>query len=282
MSAIVETSYRGRAVRLGRMPSRNDPRTIRLARYLDWSKRAQNPTEVRWDKKAPDDGWGVMGNDDWGNCVIVAAAHQKFAWEANESGVTKRLSDAEVIALSKQMGATDGYNILDRLNWWRTKGMWNDFIWAFASTNHHDHELTKLGINEFGGLDIGVNMPTAWQDSDVWDAGRGRTYTPGTWGGHSVPIIGYDAQYLYVVTWGDIVKMTWAALDEYVDEAYVSISPDWFAKDATTPSGFDLPALHDDLFRITDGHIATPKGWALSTAPRPRIVCVAGGLATPA
>jgi hypothetical protein len=148
------------------------------------------------------------------------------------------------------MGALNGYNILDRLNYWRKNGMWGHALWAYAAVDLQQSDLVKFGINEFGALDIGVNLPNAWQDADTWDVGTGRSYIPGSWGGHSVPLIGYDAEYLYVCTWGSIVSMTWPALRVYCDEAYVAILPDWIAKDQKSPSGFDLPALHNDLFSI--------------------------------
>ena len=57
--------------------------------------------------------------------------------------------------------------------------------------------------------------------------------------GHYVPIIGYDANYLYVVTWGQIQKMTWAFYDKYNDEAWVMLSQEMF-NSGKSPEGFDL------------------------------------------
>jgi hypothetical protein len=234
--------------KLGRLPSRRDRRTLRLAHYR--RPRIVAPPAARlWHNGITD--WGVMGNNNYGNCVIVTAAHMLLCWRANELDDTKRLTDSAVIELSTTMGALDGYNILDRLNYWRQKGMWSDRLWLYAAVDPSDPDEVKAAINDFGGLDIGLNMPRAWQDKQVWDTGTGLAYRPNSWGGHSVPVVGYDADNLYVVTWGAIQKLTYAALATYSDEAYALVDENWLAKDGITPSAFDLPALYEQLKAIT-------------------------------
>lgn len=168
-------------------------------------------------------------------------------WAANASRNKTPITDSAIIALSRDMGALHGYNILDRLKYWRRSSMFGNFLWAFAAVDLTNVEAVKSAVNAFGGLDIGVNLPSAWQDSDVWDIGSGRGYRPGSWGGHSVPIVGYDENYLFVSTWGEIVPMTWAALPVFCDEGYALIDPTWLANGAVTPSNYDLETLHRDL-----------------------------------
>jgi hypothetical protein len=234
---------------LGRNPSRHDPRTLQLRSY-EPIKLPTPPAECRWDSAITD--WGVMGNDTYGNCVIATAGHLILAWRANELHDTTRIADAAVVELSKTMGALHGYNILDRLKYWRKNQMWANPVWAFAQTNPTDATEIRNAISIFGAADIGINLPNAWRTAEVWDTGTGRAYNPGSWGGHSVPIVGYDASYLYVVTWGAVQKMTWAALLKYCDESYAIIDRDWLAAEThTTPSGYDLAAMHADLQAIT-------------------------------
>jgi hypothetical protein len=45
--------------------------------------------------------------------------------------------------------------------------------------------------------------------------------------GHCIPAVSYDADNLYVVTWGEIKPMSWAFYDAYADEAYAMISQDF-------------------------------------------------------
>jgi hypothetical protein len=77
---------------------------------------------------------------------------------------------------------------------------------------------------------IGLALPISAQNQDVWavppggSAGEG---SPGSWGGHAVPIVAYDSRGLTVITWGATKRMTWQFLDTYCDEAYALLSQDW-------------------------------------------------------
>lgn len=234
---------------LGKLPPIFDRRTLRLANYYP-REEAVMPATCHWDAAVKD--WGTMGNDRWGNCVIVTAAHGILAMKANAMADTKRLTDAEVVALSRQMRALHGYNILTRLNYWRKKGMWGDKIYAYAAIDPQVPLDAKVAVYEFGFADIGLAMPAAWQDAEIWDVGTGSRYRPNTWGGHSVPVVGYDEKCLYVVTWGAIQPITWAAFDEYCDEAYAVMDYSWMDTSHKTPSGFDWNTLDADLEAFDD------------------------------
>ena len=234
--------------KLGRTPARRDPRTLQLKNYIR-PQLLPFPEQRLW-QTAIDD-WGVMGNEAYGNCVIATAAHAILSWQANETGDKRRITDSAVIDLSREMGALDGYAILDRLKYWRKIGMWANDIWAFAAIKQGDETEIRIAVNEFGAADIGINLPNAWKSQDIWTTGHGRQYEPGSWGGHSVPIVGYDPTGVYVVTWGEIVRITWQALPVYCDEAYACIDPIWISRNAKNPAGIDLTTLHADLQAIT-------------------------------
>jgi hypothetical protein len=173
-----------------------------------------------------------------------------LTWQANELKDTTRLTDAAVIELSRQMGALNGYNILDRLKDWRTAGMWNNYLWAFAAVDPDDTKTVKIAINSLGCLDIGINLPLAWKGADQWTKGGGPRYRPNSWGPHSVPLVGYDETHVYASSWGRVYPMTWEALTYYCDEAYGTIDPTWIARDATSPSGIDLAGILETLRAI--------------------------------
>ena len=86
----------------------------------------------------------------------------------------------------------------------------------------------------------------------TWDwTGRCRgDDLPGSWGGHAVDVVRYDAAGLTIVTWGRLKGMTWSFWDRYCDEAYCILSRD-FLDGGRAPNGFDLDALRADLQLVT-------------------------------
>lgn len=234
--------------KLGKLPAIHDPRTLPLQRYAteDFS---EFPSQRRWD--TPIDNWGVMGNDQYGNCTFVTAFHKILNWKVNEHGLSAKPTDNEVIDFCRTQNALNGFNVLQRLKIWRKSGILGNRIWAYLSFNTADPANFKAVINAFGSADIGLAMPSGWRSQEIWGTGTGRAWRPGSWGLHSVPLVGYDADNFYCVTWGQIQPMTTAALLEYCDEAYAVLSPDWFSNDQLSPSGLDLPALCHDLHALT-------------------------------
>lgn len=240
-------------IQLGKLPAKQDSRNLKLTKYLP-DLPAIPDSLIRHDFKPISD-WGMDGNDQYGNCVIVTAAHIIDLAKAIESDNYERISDGDVIALSANMGALDGFYILDRLKTWRKQGMWSSFISAFVDIEPIDHDYLKAAIYIFGHADIGLMMPEAWQDSNFWDVGGGSRYTRGSWGGHSVPLLGYYKHphyglVYYACTWGRIIEITAHAISKYCDEVYTSILFDWYSKDDMTPSGFKVDELAEDLRKL--------------------------------
>lgn len=233
---------------LGRLPSAHDPRTLRLRTFLTAPLPPPPPTD-RHDTKITD--WGVMGNDVLGNCVIVTAAHAIMAWYSAARGITDKIPDAKVISLSHDWHAEHGYSILDRNKRWHATGMLSNKLHAYTLIDPKNTILARQVCHTFGAVDIGLGMPAAWTNATIWDTGAGPSYRPYTWGGHSVPIVGYDQNYFYVATWGRTQKLTPAAYARYCDEAYAWIDPAWLDATGKTPGQLDMAALDAALETLT-------------------------------
>ena len=78
----------------------------------------------------------------------------------------------------------------------------------------------------------------------VWSVPPGK---PGSWGGHAVPVVAYDARGVTVVTWGSLQVMTWSFWEAYCEESYAILSADYLTTKKTTPQGFKLQQLQEDL-----------------------------------
>ena len=148
----------------------------------------------------------------------------------------------------------DGCVLLDVLNYWRKNPICGVQLGAYAAVNPQDQDEAEVALEIFGGLYAGAQLPLAAQTQDVWDvspAPSPQSSVPGSWGGHCIPFGKYDAQRVSCVTWGAVKDATWPWLQQYVDELYALISPDWLNGAGVTPEGLDLATLQADLALVT-------------------------------
>lgn len=244
------------AFKLGKLPVRVDVRTLALAKYVDPAKLPSPPAQL--DLTAHVAEWPMYDNDRIGDCTIAAAGHMIEAWSAAAKGTAVEIPDAAVLTAFDHVKQVDpvtgeeGAVELDVLKYWRSTGIGGHAIGAFARVSQRDVQLARTGAYLFGGLYLGLALPLTAQQQTVWDwtgslAGPAR---PGSWGGHAVDVVGYDADALTVVTWGSLKQMTWRFWDRYVDECYCLLSDDFLNGDRA-PNGFDLAALKEDLALVT-------------------------------
>jgi hypothetical protein len=78
---------------------------------------------------------------------------------------------------------------------------------------------------------------------DVWLVVSGAAGKAVSWGGHCVLVVGYDKEFMYFVSWGRVMKMTWDFYEAYCDEAYVALTASWMKPPGVAPSGFDWSGL---------------------------------------
>jgi hypothetical protein len=241
---------------LGKLPVRTDVRTLSLGRYVDGARLPSPPDS--FDETGGVRDWPMYANDRIGDCTTAAAAHMIEAWTAAGRGRAVEISERSVLDAFDHVKLVDpatgeeGAIELDVLRYWRARGIGGHRIGAYARVSVHNRLLVKTAAWLFGGLYIGVQLPLTAQGQVVWDwtgslAGPAR---PGSWGGHAVDVVSYDASGLTVVTWGSLKQVTWSFWDRYCDEAYCILSDD-FLEEGNAPNGFDLAALRADLALVT-------------------------------
>ena len=240
--------------KLGKHPKRSDRRTLQLAHYLGAGLPTAPPA---YDNTGKVPAWGMLRNDTIGDCTCAGAAHLVMQWTA-DAGKEARVTDAQVLTAYKKItgynpktGANDnGSDLLTVLNYWRKTGIGGHKLPAFAEVKVTNLVEVEQATFLFGGLYTGVLLPLSAQGQTVWDVpatglkGRGK---PGSWGGHCVPIVAYDATYFYCVTWGQVLKMTRAFFTTYFDEAYAGLGPDFLSPAGTAINGFNAAQLQADL-----------------------------------
>ncbi|MHC2282131.1 hypothetical protein ACVME8_008774 [Bradyrhizobium diazoefficiens] len=249
---------------LGKRHARHDPRVPMLASYLPLAKLPSPPESVDWYSHVGD--WGMMQNDAIGDCTCAALGHAILQWTTYAS-TPKRLTDNDVVSLYEIVG---GYNPSDKstdqgavevdvLNYWLNQGVDGDMLTAYASIEVGNITAIKDSIHWFGNVYIGLALPLSAQTQEVWSVPPGGAVglgAPGSWGGHAVPVVGYDERGLLCVTWGQLKRMTYKFWAAYCDEAYALLSRDFVQHGGTTPSGLDWQQLQADMQRLKAGYVS--------------------------
>jgi hypothetical protein len=245
-------------MRLGKLAPRFDHRTLRLGDYLRRDALPPIPASTGYRRQVR--AWPMMKNDALGDCAIAGPGHEIQCWTTNDHAPYVP-PDADIV---KAYSAVSGYDpktgrnddgcvMLDVLNYWRKTGISGRKISAFAALELKDHAHVMDSVYLFDGCLLGLSLPLAVQGMRTWPKPKSHVgvWQAGSWGGHCVPIVDYDAQWCYVVSWGRIIPMAWEFYDAYCDESYVVFSPDWFGADAKAPNGFNWKDLAADLASIT-------------------------------
>jgi hypothetical protein len=245
--------------KLGKQPARIDSRTLKLS---DYTLPTLKPAPWEFNLSGKITNLGMMLNDSLGDCTCACVGHIVQQWTA-ENGSEIIIPDADILSVYEAVGgyipddpSTDnGAVILDVLNYWKKNSIDNNALKAYVGLNYKDGQEVTNTVYYFGSMYIGVQLPISAQDQDIWDVpseGVTGNGSPGSWGGHAIPIVAYDKYHLTCITWGALKKMTWNFYYTYCDEAYALLSPDWFNETSgKCPIGFDLAQLQVDLQLIS-------------------------------
>jgi hypothetical protein len=250
----------GRILKLGKRPARVDPRTLQLKDYLE-PDISPAPASMDWSKGTTS--WGMMLNDSLGDCTIAACGHAVQLVSLNTTAIITE-PDAEIEKYYEwwcgyvpgDPNTDQGGVELDILNSWRKNGFAGHKLLGYVDPSPGDAEHVKQSVALFGMVYIGLGLPLTAQNQvgSLWDVvGNPATDAnsqPGSWGGHAVIVIAYDADTLTVVTWGALQKMSWRFWNAYVDESHTPLLGYWL-ENGPAPSGFRMTALETDLAKLS-------------------------------
>ena len=245
-------------LKLGKLPPVIDKRTIPLKAILRLKLLPELPPYYDNQEVLGVEDDFMFANDQYGDCVKAARAHQTLVFEAFEQGKQIEIIDQEVIDeyLDETGGADSGLVLLFSLKDWRNGG-WDVggkiyTIYAFASVDWKDHSEVKHCIHLLGGVNFGMSVYQT--DIDQFKAGEDWHLTGNDeekLGGHGVYAYAYNEDGVWGMTWGKCQFMTWEFWDARVDEAYGivdNINP-WMADN----SPLDVEKLNEQLQEITEG-----------------------------
>jgi len=241
--------------KLGKKPARHDARTLNLREFLRAESLPPFPPEHHQARHVKR--WPTLGNRRIENCTCAAAGHLIHAWTSRVGTAvilptrTVVRAYSHITGYNPRTGENDeGADVLTVLKYWRKTGFDGHRIEAFVGLERHHSLHVRAGIFLFGGVYVGLSLPRSAHGQKIWHVpttgptGDGK---PDSWGGHVVPIIGYDEHGLTAITWGRRQRMTWGFWQTYCDEAYAVLGPDLFDGLSTAPAGVDVTALRDAL-----------------------------------
>ena len=246
-------------LKLGKQLARHDPRTLLLASYI---KPTLPAPPLQHDLTSKINSWGMMENDQLGDCTCAAAGHLIMEWTANAGKKMVTPTDKQIVAAysaitgyNPQTGANDNGAVeIDVLNYWRQSGIAKHKIGAYVALEPSNHIQIMDSVYIFEGCYIGLQLPVSAQaqvqNHQPWSVPPGGPTgdgKPGSWGGHAVPVVAYDQRGVTVVTWGALQSMTWSFWEAYCDEAYAILSTDYLDDKQQSPAGFNMQQLQADL-----------------------------------
>lgn len=243
----------------------NDPQKPRVTLKARPGVKLAPPASAGWYSTVAPTAWGMLGNDSAGDCVAAGAFHGQQLIEKAAQGVDTGFTTAQAIAMYSAISGYDprkpstdvGATLQDGLGYWRNTGLNGYKIEAFAEIDYRNLDLVKQCVADFGltyaALEVPSSAMSQFDAGQPWDVVKRSQIE----GGHCVPIVGYDAQYLYVVTWSAIQKVTYAFYNKYFEENWVPVDADWQSKTGLTPSGLDGATANADYQALT-GDTAAP------------------------
>ncbi len=212
--------------------------------------------------------WGMLGNDQYGDCVFAGSAHEvMLLTNLAAGGVTGQvvtpftdqsvLSDyAAVTGFNPATGEGDnGTNVHEALDYRRNTGLLDangkrHKIAAYVSLEPGNLKMLREALYIFEAVGIGFEVPayaeTEFAEGRIWSV---RKTNAEIVGGHYVPLVGVPAVGdLSCVTWGRRQVMSDTFFTKYCDEAYAYITLEELNKRTQKNwGGFDWKALTEDL-----------------------------------
>lgn len=250
--------------KLGKTAARPDAVTFKLSSYLDKSVLPTIPKAVGHSAVLPRD-LGMLGNDQYGDCVWAGAAHETMLWNGIAS---KRVSFSDSAVLSDYSEVTgfsvyepnsdQGTDMKDAASYRRKTGVVDDLgmrhkVDAYLALTPGDVNELRAAIYLFGAVGVGVLFPDYWMDQ--FNAGKEWTYRkvakPNA--GHYIPAFASASPRgaITVATWGRLQKMSAKAYETFNDESIAYVSLEMLNASGKSLEGFNIAQLRTDLAAIT-------------------------------
>lgn len=209
--------------------------------------------------------WGMLGNDDYGDCVWAGAAHEDMIFNAMGGNVVAYnakdvLADyADCTGFDPAAPDTDnGTDMRVAASYRRKTGLLaadgsRQKIDGYLALKVGNIQQIEVSTYLFGACGLGVQLPSSAMDqfdsAEPWHRTSGR---PTNEGGHYISHVGRNsANDMLVVTWGRLHAATDDWMATYMDEgiAYLDFSVLDKIK-RLSPDGYDETALQSFFAKL--------------------------------
>jgi hypothetical protein len=253
------------SLQLGKRPATDDPRDLKFETYLDRPKLPPLPSVFGREGVFPASAWGMLGNDEWGDCAWAGPAHETMLW-TKVAGRPVNFTTADVLSdYSAGTGfdpnagppgnnPTDqGSNVRDVLKYRQNTGIVDAHgnrhkVGAYVALEPGNWQHVMEALYLFGAIGIGIEFPSSAMDQfhqgQIWDVVEGARIE----GGHYICGVGFEVNTM-LVTWGKCIGMTKPFFEKYCDEAYAMISNEML-RSGKSPEGFSVEQLNADLQQL--------------------------------
>jgi len=248
--------------KLGLKPPRPGAVKLRLATYLDFRLLPSPPAVFgHYDLI---ESWGMLGNDQWGDCALAGACHQTMLWTKEGGNPAPFDTDAALANYAQVTGfdpsagesgnnPTDqGTEISQLADYWLSTGVVDakgqrHKVVAVVDLNPGDLRELWIATWLFQTIGLGFQMPETAMDQtakgEAWDYVEGAQIV----GGHYVPAVGRQADGNgLIVTWGQLQAFTPTFYRQYNNQGIVALSEEMLINTVSI-DGFDDKTLRADI-----------------------------------
>lgn len=251
--------------RLGKRPAR--PGAIRMRFGAYFMSPNLPPSPVRIGKPGLVRTWGMLANDQYGDCVWAGAAHETMMLNAAAGAPVTAFSSADVLSdysavtgfSASDPKSDQGTDVSDAARYRQKTGIVDaagrrHTIDIYTALSPGDLRQLALAVQYLGIAGVGVLLPSNAEDqfdaAEPWHLVTGFPPEPGN--GHYVPCVGRNSQGNFVfVSWGRLQAAEPAWVSACMDEAVAYLSRERLKSSGLSPDGLDLAKLEDDYKQIT-------------------------------
>jgi hypothetical protein len=240
-------------MKLGKLPARPGAVKLKLATYLPTVK---PPTS--YGHQSLVSVWGMLGNDQYGDCVWAGAGHETMLWNREASNIVTFTDKSVLSDYSKVTGfnpndpnTDQGTDMQVAASYRKKTGVLDSQgnrhkVGAYVAISIGNVDELKAAMYLFSAVGLGIRFPksamTQFNNGKAWTVVSSSPIE----GGHYVPLVGYTSKYVNLITWGKVQKATWGFVKRYMDEGLVYLTTEMLSGDKSI-DGFNLSQLQADL-----------------------------------